>query len=312
LDSRRKIIIMSAAIIAFLAFISTAQQGLSQPITSRVIVKMDNSYSVNLASGTLKENMPDAMIVDYNSPAYFLVIWRAYGGVVWVGHGSQEGVNTEQGLLSWETLAARVESTPSKDVVLACYSAAILSYVSRSLVTISFKGDIDARMGALVVSYLLTGSPTIILQATQLAEALMTGKTVATTLGLTNDEVASFFIGLLILIFYGAPIGAALREITGLARLIVATAWTDWKFTIIQAASAWQSGKLSPLDLAAAVLYIVFSVAWLFITHTNWWTALIDGSWLAFKFGVLGALFIVAFIVGLAWLLIQLIVDIYD
>jgi hypothetical protein len=174
---------MSAAIIVFLAFFSTAQQGLSQPITSRVIVKMDDSPGVNLAAETLAQNVPNTLIVDYNSLAYHLVIWRAYGEVVWIGHGSQQGISTVQGILTWQEFAVQVKTAPSRDFILACDSNAILSYLPASNILMSFSGPTDARLGALMISYLLTGKTAVLEKGFTVALNLLEGKTSLVPLG---------------------------------------------------------------------------------------------------------------------------------
>lgn len=141
LDYRsRKILLASVAIIGVLVFLGTVQGGLSSPVLVPVVVKMDNSPGVNISVDTVKENNPNSVVVDYNSLAYLFIIGRAYGGVVWVGHGSQEGVQTQQGMETWQALAAKVEVAPSKDIILACYSAEILNYAPKAQVPVTFNG----------------------------------------------------------------------------------------------------------------------------------------------------------------------------
>jgi hypothetical protein len=176
LDTRRRNVLLAAGLIVFLAFFTTVETSLGQPLTSQVIVKMDNSPGVDIASKTLAENMPDSVVVDYNSLAYRLDIWRAYSGVIWVGHGSQQSINTEQGPLTWKAFATQISSAPSKDVVLACNSASILNYTLTGQVAMAFRGEVDAELGALVVAYRLTGNKAVLPEFLSVAEGLLRGE----------------------------------------------------------------------------------------------------------------------------------------
>jgi hypothetical protein len=189
----KKIVIASVTIIALFVFCTTIEYGLTAPITNPIVVKMDNSPAVNTATETLQENTPGAAVVDYNSLAYDLDMWRAYGGVIWVGHGSQQGVETQQGSLSWKDLAAKVEDTPSKDVILTCYSAAILAYVPQGKVPLAFRGVMDAKLGALIVSYALTKNKAILGEAIQDIMDLMSGK--AQPMLLRYMEPGEYYLG---------------------------------------------------------------------------------------------------------------------
>jgi len=320
----KRLVIASAAIVAFLVYFSTVQCGLSSPITTPLVVKMDNSSGVNIAADTLKENIPSTLIVDYSSPAYYLAIWRAYAGVIWVGHGSQEGVQTQQGLLAWDALAARVEATPSKDMVLACYSAAILSYTPVGNVPVSFKGEIDAKLGALIIAYDLTGSKATLVKAFQQFADILSEKVQPAPLlapgeyyvwnYLTNFEFVAFFAGLMFLFFLtiiptlaGAASGWTKAQCLCVPAVLNAIASIGFTLSMIA------SGKAPLTDLAYVVLGALIALAWAFIGSLDWLTAIIAIGILSAKV-VTGIIVfdIIAWIIGGAIIFIQLVNDYND
>ena len=129
---------------------------LSSPVVSDVVVVMHHDSAVSTAVRTITANVPDVRVVEYGSPEYALMIHRVLGRVVWVSHGSDEGVLAGSHVLGWRALGDRVMMTPGKDIVLACGSIVINRYVVGGS-AFGF-GMIDAILGGLVTSYLLVSS----------------------------------------------------------------------------------------------------------------------------------------------------------
>ncbi len=79
--------------------------------------------------------------------------------------------------LSWGELAQEVKYSPTMDIVLSCYSNEM---VKDGLLTqkeaVTFVDEIDATIGGLVTSWLLTGNNDLLLQAVGQWESLQTGK----------------------------------------------------------------------------------------------------------------------------------------
>lgn len=128
-------------------------------IPSVVVVKMDDDTSIDRSITTLKKNIPNVVVVEYQSFEFALKIGRTPNPVIWVGHGDTSGINTYKKMLSWEELAKKLLITPATDIILSCYSSTILE---KDLVeddsVFTFKTDIDCVLGAQIVSYIYNPS----------------------------------------------------------------------------------------------------------------------------------------------------------
>ncbi|RLI47688.1 MAG: hypothetical protein DRO73_11325 [Candidatus Thorarchaeota archaeon] len=131
---------------------------LSAPMVSDVVVVMHHDSAVSTAVRTIVANGPNVEVVEYGSLEYALTIHRVVRRVVWVSHGSEDGILAGSQVLSWQAFSSRIEMTPGKDIVLACNSAEINQYVSKGSV-LSFGGAIDAILGGLIASFVLFSSP---------------------------------------------------------------------------------------------------------------------------------------------------------
>ncbi|MCF2138293.1 MAG: hypothetical protein K9W43_13760 [Candidatus Thorarchaeota archaeon] len=129
---------------------------LSAPVVSDVVVVMHHNRAVNTAVRTITANDPSVQVVEYGSLEYALTIHRTAGRVVWVSHGSKDGILAGSQVLSWRAFSDMIEMTPGNDIVLACDSNEITQYVVRSSV-FSF-GMIDAILGGLITSLVLFSS----------------------------------------------------------------------------------------------------------------------------------------------------------
>ncbi|MGQ4871069.1 MAG: hypothetical protein ACP6IT_04455 [Candidatus Thorarchaeota archaeon] len=132
---------------------------LSVPVFSDVVVVMYHDSAVNTAVRTITENVPDIRVVEYGSLEYAMTIHRVVGRVVWVSHGSEDGILAGSQLLSWRVFSSITRLTLGRDIVLACYS----EYLTRSVEStrigvLSIGGIVDAVMGGLVASSILTGN----------------------------------------------------------------------------------------------------------------------------------------------------------
>ncbi len=74
--------------------------------------------------------------------------------MVWISHGSADGILAKNTLISWKSFSDQIRLTPGRDFVLACYSSCLEHYVSPEAM-IGVGGPIDAILGGLVASYLL-------------------------------------------------------------------------------------------------------------------------------------------------------------
>ena len=126
---------------------------LSMPIMANMVVVMYHDDAVDTAVRNIEENVPNAIIVEYGSIDYLLNVHRVIGQIAWVSHGSDEGIMTSDGLLSWDDFSYNIARTPSRDIILACKSDNIYNYVN-TISAVGINGIIDATLGGLLVSYL--------------------------------------------------------------------------------------------------------------------------------------------------------------
>ncbi|MCF2137065.1 MAG: hypothetical protein K9W43_07435 [Candidatus Thorarchaeota archaeon] len=130
---------------------------LSAPVVSDVVVVMHHDSAVNTAVRTIVANDPHVQVMEYGSLEYALAIHRVVRRVVWVSHGSDDGIVAGAQVLSWRAFSSRTQMTPGKDIVLACDSGEINQYVPTGAV-LSFGGMIDAILGGLIASFILSSS----------------------------------------------------------------------------------------------------------------------------------------------------------
>ncbi|MCF2138415.1 MAG: hypothetical protein K9W43_14380 [Candidatus Thorarchaeota archaeon] len=148
---------------------------LSAPVVSDVVVVMYHDSAVNTAVRTIVANDPHVRVVEYESLEYALTIHRTAGRVVWVSHGSKQGILAGSQVLSWRTFSGRTQMTPGKDIVLACDSTALYRYVSTGSV-FGFTGAVDAILGGLLVSFLLEPQKSILYRFSELNFDMVTNR----------------------------------------------------------------------------------------------------------------------------------------
>jgi hypothetical protein len=127
---------------------------LSTPIYSNVIIVMHNDDATNLTLETLRANVPDIMVIAYGSPMYYLSIFRLMNPILWLSHGTEEGILAGGDVISWLDFSRITEMTPSTDVILACESSNINEYVVASD-AFGFEGALDARVAGFLGSVIL-------------------------------------------------------------------------------------------------------------------------------------------------------------
>ncbi|MBD3160283.1 MAG: hypothetical protein GF309_16005 [Candidatus Lokiarchaeota archaeon] len=172
----------------------------SVPVVSNVIVRMNDDNATNQAIATLVDNAPNSIVVDYRSPMYSILISRVIRAAIWVSHGSEQGILADNALMLWGEFAKDIAITPSKDIVLACNSKQLESYVSPQEALL-FDGSVESNLGALLVSLILGGVHSLNAIASKLI-SLATGQTPLMFLELTTLEFAwdtiNFMIGLML------------------------------------------------------------------------------------------------------------------
>ncbi|MBY8999851.1 MAG: hypothetical protein KGD64_02960 [Candidatus Heimdallarchaeota archaeon] len=188
LNQKSKILIGVISLI-FLATSMPLIQAFSAPIPTQLVVKLDDTATVNTAISNLKQNTKNIAIVEYGSTEYDLTYWRTLGAVIWVSHGTDEGVSINGKLASWDQLEAPILRTPNKDVVLACYSGSLLQQTELSSNDVlTFDDEIDSVIGSLLVSYLVTKDSTILPKVTSRLLEVYTNPTQYDPLAFVVDD----------------------------------------------------------------------------------------------------------------------------
>jgi len=168
-------ILLGVACLIFLISSFPFVQALTTPIPNQLVVRLEDSQAVNNAIVNLEQNLPNLVVLDYDSAEYKLKYWRFLGVAIWVSHGSEEGVMINGELMQWDVLENPIKGTPNKDIVLSCYSNALVEQTDLSSASVAtFSGEVDAVIGSLVVSYALSQDsnilPKIISRASEIAK----------------------------------------------------------------------------------------------------------------------------------------------
>ncbi len=184
---------------------------LSAPVMADVVVVMHRDSAVNTAVRTITENAPAVQVVEYGSLDYALTIHRAFGRVVWVSHGSEEGILLRSGMMTWKRFSRLTTLTPGRDIVLACESDRVNEYVSSSQ-AIGIGGTIDATLGGLFVAYLLSPTGYIVRAVWERTTSLVLGSVVPEFLGVVPPWWIAVKAGLVALLTWWY-FGAAEKEV---------------------------------------------------------------------------------------------------
>jgi len=144
------------------------------PLPNDVVVVMSDDDSVLKSVEVIEANTQNLMIVEYGSLEYALSIHRITGQVVWVSHGSDDGIIAKDETIPWEEFTHNVDITPRKDIIIACHSANINNFVSTTD-AVGIDGLIDAELGGLIAACLLTSSFDIFGKAVTRMNELMSG-----------------------------------------------------------------------------------------------------------------------------------------
>ncbi len=243
-----------------------------------VIVTMNNDSSVIDSVKTIQSNVDDVIVVEQGSIEYALMIHRIVGAVVWASHGSEDGILSTNGIMSWSSFSTLLETTKGMDVVLACDSAQVYDFVSQDRV-IAFGGAIDAVLGGLFASWLLTGAREILSSAADRAMALVEGSVVSNNLYWSTEEQGWFAIDAALfmlnavfltfgLYFYSLAASATMAVFAGLQFMAVFLS-----FSIFMCGAC--SGALSPITVATKLLSAMASVFAALLGRVPWYISII-------------------------------------
>ena len=147
---------------------------LSTAVPGNFAVQLARDNTINKASTVLEENMPGINVIEYGSFRYALIAHRIVTPTVWIGHGDENGIATNDEQISWREFSEEIARTPTSDVILACHSSELLTQTTLTdKDAFTFKGEIDATIGALITAYLLTKSDSVFDELLNHASSIM-------------------------------------------------------------------------------------------------------------------------------------------
>ena len=117
-NKQRTKFLLSVACLIFLSSSMPYVQALVTPIPNQLVVKLDDSQNTDNAVSSLKQNLPNAVVMEFSSTEFNLKYWRFLSEVIWVSHGSEEGVMINGKLAEWAILEDPIKRTPNKDIPL--------------------------------------------------------------------------------------------------------------------------------------------------------------------------------------------------
>ncbi len=246
-----------------------------QPVLGNTVIVMCHDASVDISLRTLQQQTGPLHVVEYGSAEYSLIIHRLVGRVVWISHGSNEGIRTERGYLDWSTFAEVIDLTPAVDIVLACSSDNLLAFVKNPVIT--FGGSIDARFGAAIAAWVLTGSAAAFSFAFETLISLITNNLALLPLYWGPTEKAYFFLDAAVFILQALSTAFLLYWST----FNPASGWQIligmlYLFTaLVQAAevmTALLAGNMTPVAFATKFLTVILPlVLRIMFGITPWW-----------------------------------------
>jgi hypothetical protein len=310
--ARERILILSTILIIMSPMVLVP---LGTLIPSDAVVVMYDDSTVRDGINAITSYDENILVLEYGSIEYALMIHRIIGTVVWVSHGSENGIALESKTLSWENFVSNIHLTSGKDVVLACESDQIYSYVSYEE-AIAFSGVVDAIIGGFFVAWLLTGISDALTSAFERVTTLNDGSAVSSNLYWSTMEKAWFGIDAALFMVSALSTSFALWKITlnPMSTMAVFAAALQFlsvflQFTVFICGAC--SGTLSPLSVATKLLSSIGLVIWAILTCVPWYIQILAGVE-AVLTGVVRLVSMVLMIISLVTLVSNMFSDIAD
>ncbi|RLI48172.1 MAG: hypothetical protein DRO73_10030 [Candidatus Thorarchaeota archaeon] len=108
-----------------------------------------------------------------------------------MSHGHKDGILVGRQVISWSTFSTRIETSPGKDIVLACESGEINKYVPFSQV-MGIRGAVDATLGGLLATYLLEPSEAVLNSIFERISGLLSGQVLPQFLAPFDVQITSW------------------------------------------------------------------------------------------------------------------------
>jgi hypothetical protein len=277
-EAQRRIVILTTILIIMSPMVLVPFGTL---IPSDAVVVMYDDSAVREGIDAITSYDEDILVLEYGSIEYALMIHRIIGTVVWISHGSEDGIALQGKTLSWENFISNIHLTNGKDIVLACESDQIYSYVTYED-AIAFGGAVDAIIGGFFAAWLLTGVIDALTSAFERVTALNDGSAVSNDLYWSTMERAWFGIDAALFVVSALSTTFALWKITlnPMSTMHVFAAALQFlsvflQFTVFICGAC--SGTLSPFSVATKLLSSIGLVIWAVLTCAPWYVQILAG-----------------------------------
>ncbi len=131
----------------------------STPFVNPIIVLFGNSEGEIAVVSRIKSEFPSTIIVEYGSPQHAMVLWRAISDVIYVAHGSKDGIVQGSQTIRWTNFVGTALGVPSESQYFAsCYSQEAVQIASSRRPEarfLGFDGVIDAELASLCITTLM-------------------------------------------------------------------------------------------------------------------------------------------------------------
>ncbi|MFX0051795.1 MAG: hypothetical protein ACFFAJ_13405 [Candidatus Hodarchaeota archaeon] len=122
----------------------------STPSMTPVIVNMDHtSPETQITIAELQKEIP-AIKVNYNSLRYMIETLRTNSIMIFVGHGSSQGIDTKKDIVGYQQLVSK--NIAPVNIFAACYSIEATK-LNTAKTILGFEGQIDGILAANSISY---------------------------------------------------------------------------------------------------------------------------------------------------------------
>ncbi len=130
-------------------------QKIQIPDSTPLIVEFGDSTEEKAAVSEIRTLLPHTKIVKFSSNTMSEALRFAIGPVIFVGHGSSEGIMTTNGLISWKEMSSIFSfSKSNQQFILSCDSEYGVEIAKKQGINmIGIPGKVDAIIGADVVSF---------------------------------------------------------------------------------------------------------------------------------------------------------------
>lgn len=132
-----------------LVFISTGfVVALSQPFDSPLVVVFGDSKAEDAALAILLDEMPNSLVVQYDSFAYDFFKMKSIGVAILIGHGNEAGIFQNGKLVQAQEIVAEISNTPARRIMITACNSKAIADLDESGRSFGFSHYVDAELAA--------------------------------------------------------------------------------------------------------------------------------------------------------------------